>query len=41
MEETIFASIAYLLRYSRPSSLYNFSLDVPLIGLVIARVALY
>ena len=29
------------LRYSRPSSLHNFSLDVPLIAPVIARVALY
>ena len=28
------------LRYSRPSSLYNFSLDLPLIGPVTARLAL-
>ena len=29
------------LRYSKPSSLYNSSLDVPLIARVIARATLY
>ena len=40
MEETQYSHHHLPLRYSKPSSLYNFSLDVPLIAPVIARTAL-